>query len=402
MRIIKSIWLYLSFIPVVVAGTVVPWITRADDPDTGGSGTQKIAIVQPSANQEISGVMTIAIYAPYATWIKARLVMSTIGTYYPIQNPMPSDAKGVWSTSFITTNVPDGYYLLSVQAAFPGTSNLGSATVPITIANAPHLPTYAPTPQPLTTTQTLTPAPTSTTKETETPAVKATAAPIHTAVPLDTEAVNEEVAKLEQRAQDTAHPVITDPAAVEERIKKLSSDINFSIVNIDLQAGATASPTPSSDTVSSPSPSVSPTTTPTSNKIISISVHVGIPNIPVTLTIHSDILTISGETNSAGDYVYYLDSPLEPGKHTATISVIDPQTNKKVEKSSSFFISTAVAASNLNGRSLTLEDPSVALMRRYLMATAGVIFLCLVFMLWAFSRRSRELSKDEETNGTVS
>lgn len=139
----------------------------------------------------------------------------------------------------------------------------------------------------------------------------------------------------------------------------------------------------------------------TTRQVISFSGK-SVPNSLIYLYIFSDPIIISVQVDSNGDWEYTLDKPLERGKHEVYLVIQDDATKEiKRSEGSSFFITKAVAKSNFmdvsGGKSLTLEDPFIAIFRQYILYV-GVAILLAIFVIISINFKKRKAKRLENAD----
>lgn len=115
-------------------------------------------------------------------------------------------------------------------------------------------------------------------------------------------------------------------------------------------------------------------------------------NAEVTIQIQSDPITIATRSDEKGRVSYEFREALPEGKHTMTILVKDPNSDKIARTSRPFFIQKAHAASDLE-QFLVSRDYSFLISMQYLIMIASAIILTL---LVAYSIYKQNMQNTDE------
>ena len=119
------------------------------------------------------------------------------------------------------------------------------------------------------------------------------------------------------------------------------------------------------------------------------------PLAKTTITINSQPLVLSAEADSAGNWTYVLENPLEPGKHETFVEV---NTNEKIEKSGPYPFTIAKAqatADNQTGASLELVNPQKQALEIYLLAAGGLVGLAiLILAIYFYIKQARKKAQN--------
>ena len=328
-------------------------------------------IIHPQANSTLSGTIVIEIYIiptvvyqmdVYAlTPNSSRIYIGTAnqegGTYF----------IKYWNTASV---VNGGYQLWAEAKIEGGQITTYSQKVPVTIANQTSTtPRSTPTPAP---------SPTATALTTETPAQDE-----GTVVSQEGEATQnkEEVTgtPVTASAPKTEIPVPTPSLTVppEENILDSSKIINTlsfdifqdQIVRLEkIEARVSAK----------------------NQKFLNF-VGKAYPQSSVTITINSQPLVMSVQTDAQGNWTYTLEKPLEPGKHETYVEV---ERDGKMEKNGPYPFTIAKAQAspeNPNGESLELvSSANKAIINYiYLVSLAIVVAILVIAIIYLFRKKNR-------------
>lgn len=364
----KAIWTFI--ISLILA--IIPLKMLAQAMTTGTPITQPTPqIIHPVAGSTLTGTVLIEIYIP-ATVILEMDVFALNPQSQRLFLGVANQVQGNYYDYYWKTNTfPNNSYQLWAEAQIyvgPGNITTYSDKVSVTVANQTTNPPTKPTPLP-TPIITATPAPTPTPQATEE----------GTATTQEGEVTQKQGAPIAAKSPQTSVPTTEAPKTFEAPKdlvtgSKVSTTISFKIFQDKTTRLEKIEGRISSD----------------NQKFLLFSGKAA-ANAQVTITVNSQPLVMTAKADSAGNWTYTLEKPLEPGKHEVYVEVTSGTVTEKTGPYPFNIAKAQAGPDNPFGASLDLVDPRVAAVKNYLYAVIGAVGLAILIALIIYLRRSKKL-----------
>lgn len=328
-------------------------------------------IIHPQANSTLSGTIVIEIYITPTVVYQMDVYALTPNSSRIYIGAANQEGGTYFIKYWNTASVINGGYQLWAEAKIEGGQiTTYSQKVPVTIANQTST-----TPR-----STPTPAPSPT----------ATAPVVETSTPEQGTVVNQEGETTQNEEEETGTPVtastpkteipIPTPSLTippEENILENSKMINTLTFNI-LQDQVTRLE------------KIEARVSAKNQKFLHF-VGKAYPNTSVIITINSQPLVMTVQSDEQGNWIYTLEKPLEPGKHEVYVEV---ERDGKIEKNGPYPFTIAKAQAspeNPNGESLELVSPTnkAIINYIYLVSLAVVVAILVMAIIYLFRKKSR-------------
>jgi len=112
----------------------------------------------------------------------------------------------------------------------------------------------------------------------------------------------------------------------------------------------------------------------------------------VKLTIESQPIVVSVQSNSNGDWTYTLEKPLEPGSHEAFVEVNNGQVAETTGPYPFTIAKAQATADNPAGSSLSLTNSTTYAIKNYLYIIAGIIGIAILAVIFFYYRKSKKVT----------